>query len=47
MPLEVENLMLIAELKLAVKSRGGVKIVLSGKQAYVDLEGLTSLNRRV
>ena len=43
-PLEVDNLMLIAELKLAVKGRGGVKIVLSGKQAYVDLEGLTSLN---
>ncbi|MBR2336339.1 MAG: transcription-repair coupling factor [Clostridia bacterium] len=43
-PLEVENLILIAELKLAVKSRGGVKIVLSGRQAYVELDGLSSLN---
>ncbi len=43
-PIEVENLILIAELKLAVKSRGGTKIVLSGRKAFVELEGLSSLN---
>ena len=42
-PLEVENLILIAELKLAVKQRDGIKIVLSGRQAYVDLASLESL----
>lgn len=43
-PLEVDNLILISELKLAVKSRGGVKIVLSGRHAFVELEGLSCLS---
>lgn len=43
-PIEVDNLMLIARLKLAVKSRGGVKITLSSKTAGVDFDGLDALN---
>ncbi len=43
-PVEVENLILIAQLKLAVKGRGGVKIVLNGKEALVEFDGLESFN---
>lgn len=43
-PVEVDNLILIAQLKLAVKKMGGVKISLSGRSATVELAGLESLN---
>ena len=43
-PLEVDNLILIARLKLAVKARGGVKITLSSKRAAVEFDGIESLN---
>ena len=43
-PVEVDNLILIAQLKLAVKRAGGVKISLSGKSAVVELASIEKLN---
>ena len=43
-PVEVDNLILIAQLKLAVKQAGGVKITLSGRSATVELAGIEKLN---
>ncbi|MBE5742784.1 MAG: DEAD/DEAH box helicase, partial [Clostridiales bacterium] len=42
-PVEVGNLILIAELKLVAKKRGATKITLSGKTATVELDGLYCL----
>ncbi|MBO6262755.1 MAG: transcription-repair coupling factor [Clostridia bacterium] len=42
-PKEVENLILIAELKVAARKHGAVKISLSSKKAEITLNGLDSL----
>lgn len=42
-PVEVDNLIIIAKLKVAARRHNAVKISLSGKRAFVALNGLDSL----
>ena len=43
MPVEVDNLILIAKLKVAARKHNATKITLSGRKAEVELNGLDSL----